>query len=197
MKVRLCVCWVVACVFAMLLLTLTGCKSADTVAAATGSGSDLSGPPVFNARFQTREPRKCSQVKSPPNVSQAIALIQCQREHMEAHNVWLTTDVKAEMGSARDFIYRTDQGWPEIDTSAKLIPLRGSWTVYNCAGISRCGICRRLRRRIEVVKGRGAKARAKAGSSCARRRHRSPSARDRWHPVLTLSGESGGLLGHK
>ena len=135
MKVRLCVCWVVVCVFAMLFLTLAGCKSADTVAAATGSGSDLSGPPVFNARFQTREPRKCSQVKSPPNVSQAIALIQCQREHMEAHNVWLTTDVKAEMGSARDFIYRTDQGWPEIDTSAKLIPLRGSWTVYNCAGI--------------------------------------------------------------
>jgi hypothetical protein len=126
---------VATCLLAFTFLSLPGCKSADTLAAGSGSGSDLSGPPVLNARFQAREPRKCSKVTSPPSLSQAAALIQCSREHMDAHEDWLTQDVQVEMGSPRAFIYQTDAGWPEIDTSSKVIPLRGSWTGYDCAGI--------------------------------------------------------------
>jgi hypothetical protein len=117
------------------LLAPLGCKSIDTAAAGSGSGADLSGPPVFNAKFQTREPRKCSQVKSPPSVGQAAALIQCQREQMNAHEDWITTNVQVEMAAQRAFIYETDSGLPEIDTASKVIPLRGSLNGYICAVI--------------------------------------------------------------
>src|SRR5271166_5384626 len=102
-----------AILFVLALFFPLGCKSVDTLAAGSGSGSDLSGPPVFNARFQAREPRKCSKVASPPSVSQAAALIQCSREQTNAHQDWITQDVKVEMGSPRAFIYQSDAGLPE------------------------------------------------------------------------------------
>ena len=117
------------------LLVSPGCKSIESAAAGSGSGADLSGPPVFNAKFQTREPRKCTEVKSPPSVSQAAALIQCQREQMNAHEDWITADVRVEMGSPRAFIYATDSGLPQIDTASQVIPLRGSFNGYICAVI--------------------------------------------------------------
>lgn len=120
---------------AVALLSPLGCKSPTTAVAASGAEANLSGPPVFNAKFQTREPRKCSQVKTPPSVSQAMALIQCSREQMNDHEDWITTGVKVEMGSPRAFIYQTDSGLPEIDTASRVIPLRGSLTGYVCAAI--------------------------------------------------------------
>jgi hypothetical protein len=130
---------VATCLFAFTFLSLLGCKSTDTLAASSGSGSDVSGPPVFNVSFQAREPRKCSKVTSTPSVSQATALIQCSREQMNVHQDWITQDVKVEMGSPRAFIYRTDASWPEIDTSSKVIPLRGSLTGYVCTAIGSVG----------------------------------------------------------
>jgi hypothetical protein len=127
------------CLSAFTLLLPLGCKSTDTQAASSSAASDLSGPPVFNARFQAREPRKCSAVKSPPSASQAVALIQCTREQMNAHEDWVTQNVQVEMGSSRAFNYESDAGLPEIDTSSKVIPIRGSFTGYVCAVIGEVG----------------------------------------------------------
>ena len=128
-----------ACLFVFTFLTPLGCKSVDSQAASQAGTASLSGPPVFNAGFQTREPRKCAKVTSPPSAAQAVALIQCQREQMDAHQDWITHDVQVEIGSARAFNYATDAGLPEIDTAAKVYPLRGSFTGYVCAVIGEVG----------------------------------------------------------
>ncbi|HUY94270.1 MAG TPA: hypothetical protein VMU71_03185 [Terracidiphilus sp.] len=68
-----------------------------------------------------------------------MALIQCFREKIDAHELWITSNVQAEIGSPRAFLYDTDANWPEIDTNSKIYPLRGSLIGYDCTHIGEVG----------------------------------------------------------
>jgi len=120
------------CLSPFLLFAPLGCKSAGGQASATGGGSDLSGPPVFDAVYQARLPRKCATVTKPPSAGQAVVLAQCSMEALDGTmgggNLSLAQDIKLQMGTPRAFLYSTDSGLEGVDTEAKLIPLRGSYT---------------------------------------------------------------------
>jgi hypothetical protein len=120
--------------FAGILISLSGCKSDGVQAAGSGSGADLSGPPVYSKVWQAREPRVCSKLTTMPNASQAAALVQCSGEvtFRDPHWAMLSTDVVVQMGTPRAFMMGSDQYWTDIDPAGKVIPLRGSGTQWSC-----------------------------------------------------------------
>lgn len=105
---------------------------------AGGPATDLSGPPVYSAKYGTRLPRVCSKVTSPPNGSQATALAQCQAEGLNTttQSIILVTDLTVEMGSPRDFMPGADNFLRDIDTRAKVYPLRGQSTRWDCGQVN-------------------------------------------------------------
>jgi hypothetical protein len=125
------------CLSALTMLALPGCKGAGGQASRTGSGNDLSGPPVFDAVHQGRLPRKCASVTKPPSAAQAVVLAQCSMEMLDGTmgggNLYLAQDIKLQMGSPRAFIYATDAALEGVDSEAKITPLRGSYTSYFCS----------------------------------------------------------------
>jgi hypothetical protein len=123
------------CVCAVTLLATAGYKNEAVVAAAQSSGSDLSGPPKMSVKWGTRLPRECAQVTTPPNAAQAVALVQCTMEAESRDMVILIQDVKVQMGGARPFGEAADTGLQDLDVSAKIIPLRGSQTMYQCGEV--------------------------------------------------------------
>jgi hypothetical protein len=122
------------CLFALTLLTPFGCKSADGEGAAQ-SGAGISGPLTMIPKYQSRAPRTCSSVTSPPTVAQATVLVQCTMEADSLMGVGLVQDVKLQIGKPRPFVYQTDAGFPGIDLDAKVYPLQGSYTAYLCRTI--------------------------------------------------------------
>ncbi len=123
------------CISTVILLANAGCKKEVVAAAAQSSVSDLSGPPKMSAKWGTRLPRECTQVTSPPNASQAAALVQCTMEAESRDMVILIQDVKVQLGGPRSFGEAADTGLQDLDVSAKIIPLRGSQTMYQCGEV--------------------------------------------------------------
>jgi hypothetical protein len=121
------------CVMAVLIVF--GCRCIETEAAAQGSGDNLSGPPKMSDKWGTRLPRECTKVTSPPTAAQAVALIQCTMEAESRDMVILIQGVKVEMAPGRPFGLAADTGLQDIDSSAKIIPLRGSQTMYQCGEV--------------------------------------------------------------
>src|ERR1700733_6668024 len=61
---------------------LASCGKGSSGAAGTSGGNDAdAGPPVINAAFGARMPRKCNPVKHVPNQAEAAALAQCATEN--------------------------------------------------------------------------------------------------------------------
>ncbi len=119
------------CLSSLSILGFVGCRGRG-VQASGGSGASLSGPPVFRAQWQTRAPRECAKVTSPPNAAQAAALVQCTMDSESSQGVQLMQDVKVEMGGGRPFLIGSDEMLESIDPSAKVYPIRGSETFYTC-----------------------------------------------------------------
>src|SRR5581483_859404 len=94
----------------------------------------LSGPPVYSAKYAARLPRVCSTVTTPPSVSQATTLVQCDAEGLNSttNSIILVTDVSVQMGTPRDFMPGADNYLRDIDTRAKVYPLRGQSTRWDC-----------------------------------------------------------------
>jgi len=126
---------VVLIVFALALLTTFGCKSADG-AGGGQSGAGISGPLTMMPQYDSRAPRTCAKVTSPPSAGQAAVLVQCFMDGDSATGLGLVQDVKLEMGSPRPFVYYTDAGLAGIDLNAKVYPLQGSYTGYFCTLVS-------------------------------------------------------------
>jgi hypothetical protein len=124
------------CVSAFTFLSLFGCNSAG----GQGSGSTLSGPVTILAAYQSRAPRTCTSVTSPPSVSQAAVMVQCQMDALSAFGVGLVQDVKIEIGKSRPFLYSSDAGLSGVDLTAAVYPLRGSYTAYLCNTISNMAV---------------------------------------------------------
>ena len=71
------------CLFAVTLLTPLGCKSAGGEGAGQ-SGAGISGPLTMLPDYNTRAPRTCAKVTSPPSAAQAAGLVQCTMESVSA-----------------------------------------------------------------------------------------------------------------
>lgn len=120
---------------ALTLLAPFGCKSAGGEGAGQ-SGAGISGPLAMLPDYNTRAPRTCATVKSPPSAAQAAVLVQCNMDNLSYTGLALIQDVKLEMGSSRPFVYWTDAGLAGIDLNAKVYELRGSYTGYFCTLVS-------------------------------------------------------------
>jgi hypothetical protein len=123
---------------ALTLLALPGCNSAG--GQGSGSAAVISGPLTMLADYQSRAPRTCSAVNSPPSAAQAAIMVQCTMDATSAFGVGLIQDVKLEMGKARPFVYSSDAGLSGVDLTAQVIPLRGSYTGYLCNKISNMSV---------------------------------------------------------
>ena len=88
------------CFVVFTLLTPFGCESAE--GAGQGSAS-ISGPLTMLPQYQSRAPRTCSAVKSPPSVSVATVLVQCTMEADSLFGVGLVQDIKLEIGKSSTF----------------------------------------------------------------------------------------------
>ncbi len=119
------------CLIAFTLLSPLGCKGAGGEGAGQSGGS-LSGPLTMLPEYNTRAPRTCAKVMSPPSAAQAAVMVQCTMDSLSATGLGLIQDVKLEMGSSRAFVYYTDAGLAGVDLNAKVYPLRGSYTGYFC-----------------------------------------------------------------
>jgi hypothetical protein len=123
------------CFLVLMFLIPLGCKSADGEGAGQ-SGAAISGPLTILPQYQTRAPRTCSKVKSPPSEAVAAVLVQCTMETDSLFGVGLIQDIKLEIGKSRRFVYQTDAGLTEIDLDAPVYPLQGSYTSYLCKTIT-------------------------------------------------------------
>jgi hypothetical protein len=128
------------CLVTALSISQAACQSASVKASGGGSAADMSGPPTLNEVYQARNPRKCAKVMSPPNAAQAAALAQCSNESDTTGSstplITLATDVQVEIGSARSFLYGKDNK-SDIDPSAKVYPIRGQGTLWQCSPAAR------------------------------------------------------------
>ena len=118
------------CTLVLTLFIPFGCKSAQ---GAGDSAATISGPLTMLPDYNTRAPRTCSTLKTPPTPAQAAVLVQCTMDNLSATGLGLTQDVKLEMGSSRPFVYWTDAGLAGIDLKAQVFDLRGSYTGYFCS----------------------------------------------------------------
>jgi len=127
--------FVAYCLFAVTILTPFGCK----VAGGEGAGQNtagVSGPLTMLPQYQSRAPRTCAKVTSPPSVALAAVLVQCTMETDSAFGLGLVQDVKIDMGKSRKFVYQTDAGLPGIDLDAQVYPLEGNYSAYLCKTIN-------------------------------------------------------------
>ena len=116
-----------------------GCNGdSQAVLAAQGGGAALSGPPTMNAQWKTRNPRKCSPVKHLPSPDEAAALSQCYSERVTGGYIGLLQNVSVQIGAPRPYIYNSDSYNANIDTTAKVYPIRGTADAYTCTGNSTC-----------------------------------------------------------
>lgn len=122
------------CLFALALFSPLGCNAAG--GQGSGSATGLSGQPTILPNFQARAPRICSSVTKPPSLSQATIMVQCSMDQISVLGLSLLQDVKIEMGASRPFLEQTDAGLPGIDLTARVYPLRGSYTSFFCNPIN-------------------------------------------------------------
>jgi hypothetical protein len=119
------------CLFAFALLSPLGCNS-SAGGQGSGSGAALSGPLTILPDYQARAPRTCSTVTSPPNASQATVMVQCSMDALTDTGLGLIQDVKLQIGKPRPFAEWTDGGLLNVDLTATIYPLQGSYTGYFC-----------------------------------------------------------------
>jgi len=124
------------CLLAAALFAPLGCNSSNAQAGGQGAGGDLSGPPTMIAAYQGRAPRQCTNVTKPPSVSQATAMVQCWSDAVNALGLFLYQDVKVQIGTVRPYLLTSDSYLPQIDPTATVYPIRGSYTYYACRGIN-------------------------------------------------------------
>jgi hypothetical protein len=117
------------CLFAVTLLTQIGCKSAEGAGATAAA---ISGPLTMLPLYNTRAPRTCAKVTSPPSAAQAAVMVQCTMDSLSQTGLGLIQDVKLELGAPRAFVYYSDAGLAGVDLNAQVYPLRGSYTGYFC-----------------------------------------------------------------
>ncbi len=123
------------CLIALTLLAPLGCNSAGGQGG-SGSAAAISGPLTMLADYQARAPRTCSTVTSPPSAAQAAVMVQCSMDALTDTGLGLIQDVKVQVGKPRVNNNWSDLGLLNIDPTATVYPLQGSYTGYFCRLIS-------------------------------------------------------------
>lgn len=113
-------------------LALSGCTSDTAPVLASGAGQAVANPTAFEAKFATRGPRTCRQVTNTPTTAQMPALIQCNFEYETSSAIALMTDIRVQAGGLRAYNGIMDANAGGIDTSARVMPIRGSMVQWNC-----------------------------------------------------------------
>jgi len=124
--------------------TLTACgKSGGAAATASGGNDANAGPPVINAAFGARMPRKCNSVKHVPNEAEAAALAQCATESggeagAVVPMIYLWQNLQVQMGTSRPYAYNSDSYSTSIDTTSEVYPIRVTGDQLSCTGKPTC-----------------------------------------------------------
>jgi NAD-dependent SIR2 family protein deacetylase len=88
--------------------------------------------------FGTRAAVACgAPVRSQPNTKEIEAQIRCNTETKTNDRITLVEDIKVESGGLRAYNQFSDGYATSIDTSAKVMPIRGSLTRYQCNQLSK------------------------------------------------------------
>ena len=119
---------IVLAMSAIVFLSPLGCNSSS----GQGSGSTTSGALTMLPDYQARSPRICSPVTSPPSAATAAVLVQCNMDALSDLGLGLVQDVKLQIGKSRPFDNWGDLGLLNIDSTATVYPLQGSYTAYFC-----------------------------------------------------------------
>ena len=85
------------------------------------------------ADYNARDPIACPTQSATPNAKQATQIFRCSTEVVAGSYLYLTDDVKLQIGSSRKFT--TGDNHTDIDSSKPVHPIRGSWTEYQCANV--------------------------------------------------------------
>ncbi|HLM61297.1 MAG TPA: hypothetical protein VK308_10865 [Pyrinomonadaceae bacterium] len=125
MKKQINQCWQ-----SLLLVTIAAffifCASAAIVAQEKSIG----------AKYGSREPRTCADMKVPAKGAITAALAAkyfiCASEVEKGQYLYLVENVKTEVGAGRPYNPNMDLNVPEIDVRSPLYPIRGSHTLYQC-----------------------------------------------------------------
>ena len=107
--------------------------SLSTMAVAPGAATA-----AVEAQFDTRAIQPCGEpVRSQPNTKEIEALIRCKYEKKTSDRIMLVEDIKVQAGGTRAYNQFSDGYATSIDTSAKVLPIRGSLTTYQCDTLSK------------------------------------------------------------
>ena len=88
--------------------------------------------------FDTRAIKPCGDpVRSQPNTKEIEALIRCNFEKKMSDRIYLVEDIKVQAGGTRAYNQFSDGYATSIDTNAKVLPIRGSLTTYQCNPLSK------------------------------------------------------------
>ena len=124
---------------------MPGCGQASSAAkgGSVNGAAAISGPPVINAAFGARMPRKCNPVTHVPNEAEAAALAQCASESGgEAGSfrpmIYLWQNMHVQMGGSRPYAFKADSHHSSIDTEAKVYPIRVTGDQLSCTGKPTC-----------------------------------------------------------
>ena len=103
---------------------------------AQGAQPAPAGPGRFGT---TRTPHMtCPKVRSMPNAEQIKALVECDDEHASNNNlIYLDVNLQVQAGSTRRYTQFADGYATTIDTTAPVLPIRGTLDSYQCAPLSR------------------------------------------------------------
>jgi hypothetical protein len=121
--------------FVLGFLAFSGNFSAPARGAGQAHDGALSGPPLMNAEYQVREPRRCKDLNAPPLPEQVAAVIQCTMERNAPTGMTLLRDINVRMGAPRNFDIDLDADLKEIDRDAPVFPLSGSLKMYVCSPV--------------------------------------------------------------
>ena len=106
-------------------------------AEADQSAQALASRPTGNgigAKYGAREPTTCKTRAAAPTAETARQYLLCDMEGIDAgNNLLLLTDVTVQVARPRAFIYNQDSSRPQIDVSAPVYDIRGSFKQYQCA----------------------------------------------------------------
>lgn len=142
--------------FATLASALAGCGNSSTASTGStastaaspdphgdGDASAVSGPPVINAQFGARMPRKCNSVNHVPSEAEAAALAQCATESggepgAVVPMIYLWQNLHVQMGGSRPYQYNADSHNTSIDTTSSVYPIRVTGDQLSCTGQPTC-----------------------------------------------------------
>jgi hypothetical protein len=108
-------------------------------------GAPLSAQSGIGAKYGTRDPHACANMKAPAkgvlSPAQALQYFTCVTEGVSGDNLYLVTDAKIEVGKGTPFKELGGGSRPgNADVDGIVYQIRGSYKKYQCAAVSTSGL---------------------------------------------------------